>query len=448
MKSGRILISLLLAAAIILILVLYGVGNLVFMATLVGALVILAGLLAFFSILAPLNRMSEVAAKISEGDFSEPFPEEGIREARILGRSLNLMSLKLRSEIEKREAEQGKLSAVLTGMVEGIVVVDNDLRISIINPAAKKIFDLNGEGLEDRFLLEVIRNSQMDDLLREAIQSDRPLSREITILSPVQRILQIHSTPLRETDQKSGALAVIHDITETRRLETVRTEFVANVSHELRTPLTAIKGFIETLLDGALEHPKDSHRFVKIIEAHADRLRNLIDDLLTLSKLEAKGGEAKFETIDLAEIVRDTVGMLKRKSKEYRITIKVELPKSLPVRADKNKMGQVFINLIDNAIKFNREGGKVTISGEENSENIKVSVSDTGIGIPKKEIERVFERFFRADKARPRELGGTGLGLSIVKHVMEAHRGSVKVESLEGQGSKFTLRMPKNINNK
>jgi two-component system phosphate regulon sensor histidine kinase PhoR len=236
---------------------------------------------------------------------------------------------------------------------------------------------------------------------------------------------------------------VFHDITEIKRLERVRKDFVANVSHELRTPLTSIKGYIEALLDGAKDDPKRCLEFLQVLQKHTDRLNNIISDLLTLSQIESGQYIWKRDHVKMTDVVERAMAVLKPLAQKKRHQISVEIPEGLPaVMGDGEKLAQVMINLLDNAIKYTPDGGRISIEAGLSSDKIQISVNDTGIGIPKKDLTRVFERFYRVDRARSRELGGTGLGLSIVKHIVEAHGGKVSVESEPGKGSRFTLSLP------
>ncbi|MDD5505967.1 MAG: ATP-binding protein, partial [Candidatus Omnitrophica bacterium] len=270
------------------------------------------------------------------------------------------------------------------------------------------------------------------------------ISKEVTLVMPVQRVAHVNVSPIFEQDKVTGSVIVIHDITEIRRLETMRRDFVANVSHELKTPLTSIKGFVETLLEGAMEDKENRVNFLKIINNHVDRLNNLINDLLELSYIESKEVELLRNRFDLSILVNEVVMGNKSQAKKKGVEIKSDLPAGLEILADNSKIEQVLANLINNAIKYNKENGFVQIYSEQLADKLKVVVEDSGSGIPVKDIPRIFERFYRVDKARSRELGGTGLGLSIVKHIIELHSGSVGVESTEGLGSKFWFTLPKN----
>ncbi|HOW43493.1 MAG TPA: ATP-binding protein [Candidatus Omnitrophota bacterium] len=411
---------------------------------------ILAVVLAFIlgSIVAgrtigPINRMIQVARKFSEGEFSRKINQASKDEIGELAATLNKMAADIEDKIREIKSQNQKLSAIFNSMIEGIIVVDRSSCIISINPAIEKIFLVSKKETEGKVFLEAIRNNDIFDIINRVFSERKPQSAEISLILPVQRIFEVNATPIFDNNSASGCLIVIHDITEMRRLETVRSDFVANVSHELKTPLTSIKGFVETLLEGALEDKENNLNFLKIIQDHAERLNGLVDDLLSLSHLESKEITLNKKSFNLRQQLEGVISGFKSQLKKKNIEIKNELPDSISVVADKERLEHVFINLLDNAIKFNKERGAIRIYSQEEDGGIKVIVDDSGIGIPEKDISRIFERFYRVDKARSRELGGTGLGLSIVKHIVELHGGSVGVESAEGFGSKFWFILPK-----
>jgi two-component system phosphate regulon sensor histidine kinase PhoR len=260
---------------------------------------------------------------------------------------------------------------------------------------------------------------------------------------PEEKILLVHATAVVRKKKTEGAVMVFHNITELRHLENIRRDFVANVSHELRTPLTNIKGYAETLLEGALNDKKNAKEFLEIIHTDSDRLARLVDDLLDLSRLESGQSKLDLKACSMALVAKKVISLLKKEAEDKSISISTEMVKDEKVLADESKISQVLLNLIDNAIKYTPENGTISISAQAKAAVVEVRVSDTGIGISDKDLPRIFERFYRVDKARSRELGGTGLGLSIVKHIVQEHKGSVRVESLVGQGSTFTFTLPK-----
>ncbi len=349
-------------------------------------------------------------------------------------------------KINLLERQDNSSRAILENMVEGVIVLDSATRIISINPSAEKIFAVSKDEALGRFLLEAIRNSDIAEIADTLLKKAEFISQELNLVFPIKKVFQINASPIFENKRISGCLLVIHDITEIRRLEAMRRDFVANVSHELKTPLTTIKGFVETLLEGALEDKDNSRHFLEIIQGHADRINNLVNDLLDLSHLESKEITLEKQEINLKTLADETLASFKSPLKKKAIEVINGLPAQLLIKIDKDKIGQVLTNLIDNAIKFNQEKGFIKIYSEDLLDKIKIVVEDSGIGIPPKDIPRIFERFYRVDKARSRSLGGTGLGLSIVKHIVELHNGSVGVESTEGLGSKFWFILPLNAN--
>jgi len=395
------------------------------------------GSLLTSEIIKPINKMIYASSKFSRGDFSHKIHLDSGDELGELAAVLNKMAQNLEDKIKEIEIKNQHLVAILESMVEGIVVVDRNSRIISINSSIEKIFNVSKNNLEGKVFLEAIRNNDISNIINEVLKNGEFMSSEIRLVLPVQKIFQINASPVFEKGAVTGCLLVIHDMTEIRKLETMRRDFVANVSHELKTPLTSIKGFIETLLEGAIDDKKNNRKFLSIIQDHEERLNKLVDGLLSLSSIESKGVLLKKDLFNLYQQADKVITNCGVQLKNKNIEIKNELPEDLLVNADKEKIEGVLTNLIDNAIKFNKEKGVIRIFSPDEKSRIKIVVEDSGIGIPEKDIPRIFERFYRVDKARSRELGGTGLGLSIVKHIVELHGGSVGVESVEGFGSKF-----------
>lgn len=394
-------------------------------------------------IIKPINKIIHISRKFSTGDFSHTILLDSQDEIGELAATLNKMAKDIEDKIREVQIQNQHLKAILESMVEGIIVTDKSSHIVSINPTVEKIFKITKQDVEGKLFLEVIRNNDIAEIINNVLKNRRFFSCELLLVWPVQKIFRVDATPIFEKEMVSGCLVMIHDITEIRRLETMRKDFVANVSHELKTPLTSIKGFVETLLEGALEDKENSRHFLQIIQDHANRLDNLVSDLLDLSHLESQEIKLETQSFDLKGLTDDILASFKSQLKRRSIKAENILSSGLIVKADKNKIGQVLTNLLDNAIKFNQEKGSVKIYSQDLDDKIKISVEDSGIGIPEKDIPRIFERFYRVDKARSRELGGTGLGLSIVKHIVELHNGSVGVESTEGFGSKFWFILPK-----
>ncbi len=391
----------------------------------------------------PINRMIQVSRKFSDGDFSRRIIQVPHDEIGELATTLNKMAQEIEDKIKETGTQNQKLEAIFNSMIEGIIVVDQEGRIVSVNPTIEKIFGISVKDAAGKIFLEAIRNNDISEVLNNALKKKEYVCTEIALIYPAHKTFEVSATPLFENNSVSGCLAVIHDITEIRRLEIVRRDFVANVSHELKTPLTSIKGFVETLLEGALEDKENNRNFLRIIQEHAERLDKLVNDLLSLSHLESKEIALDNKSFNLRQQLQEVIAGFNSQLRKRNIEIKNDLPEAIFVKADQDRIEQVFTNLIDNAVKFNKENGFVKVYAQEINGKIRVTVEDSGIGIPEKDIPRIFERFYRVDKARSRELGGTGLGLSIVKHIIELHGGSVGVESIEGLGSKFWFILPK-----
>jgi len=406
------------------------------------ALALILGTMLTNSVVKPVNKIIYASRKFSKGDFAHKIILDSKDEMGELADTLNNMAQGLEDKIREVEIKNQHLVAILESMVEGIIVVDRNSRMLSINPTVEKIFSITKQDSEGKLLLEVIRDNNIAEIANGVIESGKFISRELSLVWPVRRIFQIDASPVFQKSSVTGCLLVIHDITELRRLENMRRDFVANVSHELKTPLTSIKGFVETLLEGALEDKENSGHFLKIIQDHANRLDSLVNDLLDLSYLESKGAALKTEKANLKDLTTDILAGFRSQLKKKSVEAENELPVDLSVKIDKDKIDQVLTNLIDNAIKFNREKGSIRIYSQHANGKVKIIVEDSGIGIPQKDLPRIFERFYRVDKARSRELGGTGLGLSIVKHIVELHRGEAGVESTEGLGSSFWFTLP------
>ena len=411
------------------------------------ALVVALGIGLFVAgrVTRPVVEMQDVARQMSEGNFDVRASVRSPDEIGTLGRSLNAMAGRLREKIGDLEREQAKATAVLDAMVEGVIATDGHDHIILINERARVLFGL-GRARADRLpLLEVIRNVDLHDVLGESrLAADGTVvGREIKLSEPLERVLQVHAVPLRFTGEARGVVMVLHDITELRRLEQVRTEFIANVSHELRTPLTAIHGYLETLLDGALEEPEHARKFLEIVFRHTERLGRLTDDLTDLSNIELGRISLHLEPTAVAGVAESVLAIIAPRAAAGQVTVEAKLPAGLPaVIADRDRLAQILINLVDNAVKYTPKGGRVWLEGRVREPGVvEVAVCDTGTGIPKADLPRLTERFYRVDKARSRELGGTGLGLAIVKHLVLAHGGELSIDSELWKGTtvRFTL---------
>lgn len=347
---------------------------------------------------------------------------------------------RLQAEINRLSTEKSTAAAIVNSMIEGVIAVDRDSRILSLNPTVEKIFGVSQSAV-GRLFLEAIPNNGLYEVIVTVLQQGAPLSQELTLVWPVRKIFQVNASAIFTAQSVAGCLLVIHDITEVRKLETVRSDFIANVSHELKTPLTSIKGFVETLLEGAIDDKENRREFLAIIRDHADRLNSLVNDLLELSHLESRQIELEYSPVNPAASAAEVLSGFKSQLKKKSISVENQIA-DITLPADKERICQVLTNLFDNAIKYTKEKTTVKIYSEIIGSTVMVSVKDEGPGIPAKDIPRLFERFYRVDKARSREMGGTGLGLSIVKHIVELHGGAVGVESVEGLGSRFWFTLP------
>lgn len=386
----------------------------------------------------PINRMIQISKKYAQGDLSSRIILRSKDEIGNLAATLNSMAQDLQEKIKEIQAQNQKLSVVLNSMVEGVIVVDGGGRIISINPTIEKIFNIRKEDVSGKLFLEVIRNNEISEVIQHVLSGKSSISGEMSPVLPIRGVFQYNATPIFDNNATSGCLIVLHDITEIRRLETIRRDFVANVSHELKTPLTSIKGFVETLLEGAVDDKENNRSFLNIIHLHAERLNALVNDLLSLSQIESREISLSKTHFLLHSRFEEIIHGFSSQIAKKNITIVNDVAQELSICADQARIDQVITNLLDNAIKFNRNNGSVRVMASfENDKQIRVTVEDTGAGIPEKDIPRIFERFYRVDKARSRDMGGTGLGLSIVKHLIELHEGRVGVQSTEGIGSAF-----------
>jgi len=391
----------------------------------------------------PFGKIVYGSKKFAAGDFSYRIQKDFHGEMGKLAETLNSMSAAIEENLKRVESQSQQLAAAFANMAEGVLMTGPDARVTALNPAVERMFGVKAESSLSKPLLEVIPNASLSGICSRAVSSGRPVSEETELSSPIKGVFSVNASPLFVGGEVSGCLMVLHDVTEVRRLEAKRRDFVANVSHELKTPLTAIRGYVETLMEGAIDDKEHAMEFLGVIHAQAKRLDNIVSDLLKLSSLESYADKVKKEDIGLKYLADSLIAGLSSVFNSKKASVVNKLPADLRVNADPEKLGQVFINLLDNAVKFSAGVPKVEISAEELPGSVRISVKDNGIGIPQEHLARVFERFYRADKARSREMGGTGLGLSIVKHVVELHGGSVGVESAEGRGSTFWFTLPK-----
>ena len=390
----------------------------------------------------PIGELTRAAESIAAGNYGHKVYVTNRDELGSLGAAFNRMSMELDARVGQIREDQHRLATVLGGMVEGVVAVDAEQHVLFANDAARTLLDLPGERFAGRPFWELVRHAAVQEAVRGAFASYQPLRLEFEIAGPARRVLELVARRL-PGDPTPGAVLVFHDVTELRRLETMRRDFVANVSHELKTPLSSIKAYAETLLAGALDDRDSNRSFVQQIEEQAERLHVLILDLISLARIESGQESFHIVPLELASVVESCVKQHEPAAASKQLTLAIEPPHAtVRVLADEEGLREILNNLLDNAVKYTPDGGRVGVRWRPVDSMCLVEVEDTGIGIPPHEQSRIFERFYRVDRARSRELGGTGLGLSIVKHLVQSFGGSVSVSSEVGRGSTFSVRLP------
>ena len=398
-----------------------------------------------------INRLTEFSKAVAEGQFAAPvLPRISDDELDVLEQNLRDMSLKIRDNINELRAEKEKFDSILRCMVEGLVVIDPKGKVLLINEQAKAMFGVTEEQIRNGSFVEISRSPAMRAILKEVLTFDfskAAYSKRISLEEG--RWFRVNAVGLRNgTERPSGSILVFHDITEIQRLETVRSDFVANVSHELRTPLTAIRGYVETLLQHPPSDPADANQFLTIIDRHSERLSRLTEDLLVLSDLESGARKMTFKPVEAGQLIQRVLEVFWDRAAKRKVSLAYSFSSGLPsILGDYDRLQQLFINLVDNAVKFTPAGGSVTIKAcayfrAQADAGIEIAVTDTGAGIAEKDLPRLTERFYRVDKTRSRELGGTGLGLAIVKHIVLAHSGELKFESVLNKGTTVRVFLP------
>ena len=393
----------------------------------------------------PLRQMELGTKHFARGDFEARLPIPDSAELATLAEAMNAMATELRARIQAMDRQRNQLDAVLSSMTEGVLAVDNSERVMSLNPSAANLFGVSTESACGRDFFEIARNPKLQECVSRVLSKHEPFEEEVIFSGACDRCLRVSATPLRdEQGGEMGALLVLNDITELQRLERARSDFVANVSHEIRTPVTSIKGYAETLLNEPPGDTETQQRFFDIIARQADRLCSLVDDILSLAAMERSeaSGEVSLERTALRGILDAAIAACVPKASEKGLTITLACDETVAVRANAPLLEQAVINLLDNAIKYSENGGAIEIAGAHDASETRISVRDSGVGIAPEHLPRIFERFYRVDRARSRKLGGTGLGLAIVKHITALHRGQVSVESTPAKGSCFTLHLP------
>ncbi len=411
---------------------------------LIGLVVAAAAfLVAYFlnrAITGPLQDLLVVVRRLQNREFGRRVLVRSNDEVGQLGRAFNELSETLEELFAAISDREGKLDAILSSMDDGVLAVNMQRKVILANKAVSDMFGIDSDEIIGKNQFEATRNTKISKLLDETMDSKQSISREVRVRPGSERIIAVTSSPLKDQDGSSlGAVAVLRDVTALRHLEQMRQEFVANVSHELRTPLTSIKGFVETLLNGNLDDKEVLERFLNIINNETDRMIVLINDLLDLSRIESGKQSLSKEPVDIKKIFDDTITVLQSKADAKDITLENNIYNPIIVEGDPKLLRQVAINLVDNGIKYTPEGGKVWVEAEPGLDDVEIIVSDNGLGIQSQHLDRIFERFYRVDKGRARNMGGTGLGLAIVKHIVDKHKGTICAESRIGKGTKMRI---------
>jgi two-component system phosphate regulon sensor histidine kinase PhoR len=393
----------------------------------------------------PIEEMKKSAEHFAAGDLSHRLMPPDTEEMGGLSDAMNQMAAQLNDRIETIINQRNHLETVLASMLEGVIAIDTQERIVSINHAAARLFENEPVDCREKSIQEIIRSPALQQFIRAALSNTNPTEKDITVFQNEERVLGVKGSPILDANQHQiGTLVVFHDVTQLRRLENMRRDFVANVSHEIKTPLTAIKGFVETLQQGNVEKKQEKERFLGIIQKHVDRLDAIIEDLLALSRIEQEDEkkEIKFESVKIADIFQAAIQLCRPKAEKQNIRLDIDCEKDATAFFDPTLIEQAVVNLLDNAIKFSEPLSTIHVKSHRHEDEVIISVQDHGIGIAQKHLPRLFERFYRVDKARSRSIGGTGLGLAIVKHIAQAHGGHVAVESKLGEGSRFSIHLP------
>jgi len=404
------------------------------------------------SLTGPIEKMTRVANQITNMNYRARVTIPSRDEIGQLGHAINKMSESLQFQMHQIQEDESRLKSVLENMTSGVVMIDRDGKIVLLNRSAEEQLGFAAAELLGQTYTHAKTHQELTRMVAECFQRREPLRGEVVFHYPEERTFDIHLVPMTvANDEYAGILIVLHDITAIRRLERMRSEFVANVSHELKTPIAAVKGFAETLLGGAASDPETSKAFLQIIYDESERLNRLIGDILDLSKIESKRVPLQYSPVEMKSFVERIFHMMATEAGKKRIELEAVVNSDVYIEADEDRLQQIFINLLANGITYSHDEGRVRVLVEplpadperpDEYERVRITVQDYGVGIPKKDLPRIFERFYRVDKARTRLSGGTGLGLSIVKHLVELHKGSIRVESTLGMGTKFIVELP------
>ncbi|RLC96529.1 MAG: PAS domain-containing sensor histidine kinase [Chloroflexi bacterium] len=411
--------------------------NIIFGALVAAAFAVLLAFQVSKAITRPVEKLTQASKRLAEGDFSQDIRVTSRDEVGDLARAFNRMSARIKEMVGLVTAERDKMAAIVSNMADGIIVVDGSSRITMMNHAAETILGISSDSAQGNTFIEAVRDYELDGVVQSCLGSGEQQTGMVET-RPGIRALAVIATPLRG---ESGCLLLMHDLTEMRRLQTVRQDFVSNVSHELRTPVASLKALAETLRDGAIQDPSVARDFLDKISIEVDRLAQMVQELADLCRIESGESPLEMRPVDVPPTVERVSDRLKAQADRTGLRLETEVGSDLPrVMADAGRLEQILVNLVHNAIKFTPPGGRISISAEVRGRDMVLSVTDTGVGIPADELPRIFERFYKADKARAG--GGTGLGLAIAKHIVEAHGGRIWADSVEGKGSTFSFTLP------
>lgn len=391
----------------------------------------------------PIARMRTIANDLSKQDYSVRYFPGSYKEIDDLGQSINLLAVNLENQMTEINETEAKLRELINHLVIGVIVVENTKEIQMVNPMVNQLLGVDFTNKIGEHFQQVFQQSELIDLVEKSFISLRRQNKEVKIYYPIRKYMDVHVVPIFDEDGSPlNFVVLLYDITEIKKLEKVRTDFVANVSHELRTPITALKGFSETLLNGAFEDEEVLVDFLKIMNKEAGRLNIMVNDLLLLSKLEGKQEQGLKKRVNVKETVDEVLSILKQKIKMKALKVSIYGDEDLVLLIQPEELKQILINLLSNALLYTPSGGSVMIGIEQVEEKLRLTIEDTGIGIPQNQIQRIFERFYRVDKGRSRNSGGTGLGLSIVKWLVDNNKGRIEVESVVNEGTLFTIEFP------
>jgi two-component system phosphate regulon sensor histidine kinase PhoR len=397
----------------------------------------------------PIEAATNVAIELAKGNYRARIESNKLNETSMLSTSINVLAQNLQEMSKAQEIQQDRLSALIENMGAGLLLMDSRGFINLINKGYIDIFHVNSSNYLEKLYYEVIEHEEICNIIADVFRTEQKIRKHLLLpLGIERRYFDVYGIPIIGINNVwKGVLLVFHDITEIKKLEVMRKDFVANVSHELKTPVTSIKGFSETLLDGAMNNQDTLEAFLSIINKESERMQSLIQDLLDFSKIEQQEFKLNIQDFDLYELINEVITMLNKKAKSKDIRLELEFQREeLYIQGDHDRLKQVFINLISNAILYTPPKGFVKVSLFNHEKSVKIHVKDSGVGIKQEEIPRIFERFYRVDRARSRDSGGTGLGLAIVKHLVEAHRGNITVRSNLGEGSEFIIELHKYLN--